>query len=321
MIQKKTNAANTPEKTNKKRKISLGISTCPNDTYIFYALLNGKIDHNLDIDLHFADVQELNQLSIEKKIDISKISIHAYAHLHKDYYLLRSGGAMGHNCGPLLIAHPDHTEGLSHFPSEGDIQERSWLRQRLLELQPLLQKNMVLIPGKLTTAYLYLKLAFPDLENIEERLFSEIIPNVTAQRAAFGLIIHESRFTYQENGLLQLLDLGNWWEAETGNPIPLGGITAKKDLPASLLHEIEELIRKSILYAQENEEETLEFCRSYAQEMKTEVMRSHIDLYVNEYSLNLGESGEQAIHKLMGMAWEKGLIRERPEEYFLEKQS
>ncbi len=275
-----------------RHSIRLGLSTCPNDTFIFYALLENKIESPFTITPYFADVEELNKMSRQEELDFCKISIHAYAHISSRYWLLRSGGAMGHACGPLLVSRATQD---SPFSAE---------------------KAQILIPGIYTTAYLYLQLAFPQIGGIKPMLFSEIIPAVARGDADAGLIIHESRFTYQEYSLVELMDLGVWWEQKTGYPIPLGGIAGKRSLPVEWIEAMEQAIRSSIQYAREHEDETLAYCQKYAQEMESAVMKSHITLYVNQFSEQFGSDGEAAIHFLMQTAKARGLLSEIPGQYF-----
>jgi 1,4-dihydroxy-6-naphthoate synthase len=241
----------------------------------------------------FADVAELNKQTFQRLLSVSKISIHAFA-LSPGYVLLRSGGAVGHNCGPLLLKRSQDQLTL------GDV-----------------ASSQILIPGESTTAALYLRLAFAHTGSRQEMLFSQIMPALARGEGDMGLIIHESRFTYPRFGLESLLDLGEWWEGETGLPIPLGGIAAQKELGASFVQELEEAISESIRYAQAHEEETLAFCREYAQELEEEVMRRHIRLYVNDYSLSMSGAGEKAVTELFERGHARGIMEKRPDQVFV----
>jgi 1,4-dihydroxy-6-naphthoate synthase len=248
---------------------SLGISPCPNDTYIFGALINHWIESDIKIDdCHFQDVEYLNLAALEQKLDVIKISYFAYSRISEHYQLLTAGGALGKNCGPLLVTNqagkiPDHT-------------------------------SKIAIPGVNTTANLLLTMALPDCVNKVEYPFSDIESAVLSGEVDFGLIIHESRFTYQHKGLYKVMDLGEYWEEKTNSPLPLGGIAIKRSLPKVTKELINESIRQSILYANNHPAEILDYAKNYAQEMDSEVMMSHINLYVNEFSLDVGDLGKKA---------------------------
>jgi len=265
------------------KTLSLGYSPCPNDTFIFYALVHRKIPFDgYSFAERLEDVETLNKLATRNELDITKISFHAFAHLRDQYALLRSGGALGKGCGPLVVAR----QGISDL---------DWRRHR------------VVIPGELTTAYLLLRLYNPAIQNVMVMPFHLIMQAIERGEADAGLIIHESRFTYQNFGLQKILDLGDWWEQSTGFPIPLGGIIMRRHLHKDLAHPVEEKICQSIRYAQTHPHETLEYIRRHSQEMEESVTRQHIDLYVNEYSLDIGSDGEQAIRFLFAEAEKKGL--------------
>ncbi|MBE0426099.1 MAG: 1,4-dihydroxy-6-naphthoate synthase [Nitrospirae bacterium] len=264
--------------------LSLGYSPCPNDTFIFYALVHQKVCiEGFSLRERLEDVETLNQLASQGQLDITKISFHAFAHLRDQYTLLRSGGALGKGCGPLLVARQGHTS---------------------IDLR----RQRVAIPGELTTAFLLLRLYDPSVQNIVIMPFHQILRSVQQGRTEIGLIIHESRFTYQHFGLQKILDLGNWWEQLTGYPIPLGGIIMKRRFTKELSYLMEDKIRQSIRYAQMHSEEPQAYISMHAQEMEESVIRQHIDLYVNEYSLDIGPEGEQAIRFLYSEAEKKGLI-------------
>lgn len=264
--------------------LSLGFSPCPNDTFIFDALVNQKIDtEDIDFNVHIADVAELNKLAFEGKLDITKLSYHALGYVLDKYELLHSGSALGNNCGPLLIAR-----------EEIDFDKVPNLK--------------IGIPGKFTTANFLLSLAFPTAINKEDMLFSEIEEAVLKGRVDAGLIIHENRFTYQEKGLRKIIDLGEYWETKTQLPIPLGGIAVRRNLPSTIKKKINLFIRQSVERAFQNREDTLSYVSQYAQEMDEVVMMQHIDLYVNKYSIDLGEKGRQAITHLFNTAESKQII-------------
>jgi 1,4-dihydroxy-6-naphthoate synthase len=254
---------------------TLGFSPCPNDTFIFDALVNKKIDtEGLDFEVRLEDVETLNQWALRGKLDISKISYGVLPLVLKNYALLDAGGAVGKGVGPLLIAKkPIPTE---QVPS-----------------------CKVAIPGQRTTANLLFSLAFPEARNKEFLVFSAIEDAVLNGQVDCGVIIHENRFTYQQRGLVKLMDLGEFWEATTGAPIPLGGIILRKDLGTERQEKINRLIRKSLEYAFSNYPVLPEYVRQHAQEMDEKVMRQHIDLYVNDYSLSLGAEGQKAVETLL----------------------
>ncbi len=264
--------------------ISLGFSPCPNDTFIFYALVHKKIDtRGLDFNFIIEDVETLNRLAVKKKIDVTKVSCHAYCRLLDEYSFLRAGGALGRGCGPLIVA-----KGPEKF-TEGFAGELK-----------------VAIPGELTTAFLLLKLfAFSrHLQNLSYSAmpFYEIMGAVRDGRADAGLIIHEGRFTYQDYGLQRIIDLGAWWEHETGLPIPLGGIIARKTLGPSTVKVIEDLIRESVQYSLSHGDEAMPYIKHYAQELSGQVIAEHISLYVNGYTLDIGEDGMAALDELLNRA-------------------
>jgi 1,4-dihydroxy-6-naphthoate synthase len=252
-------------------EFSLGFSPCPNDTFIFDALVNKKIDtKGIDFTVELEDVQTLNRWAMQGKLDISKISYGVLPLVLEQYELLDAGGALGKGVGPLLIA------------------------KRAIRLTDI-NSCRTAIPGEQTTAHLLFSLAFPQAKNKQFMVFSGIEDAVLSGAVDCGVIIHENRFTYQQRGLVKLMDLGEFWEKETGVPIPLGGIVVKRSLGAGLAQTINGLIRKSLEYAFERYPELPEYVKGHAQEMDESVMRKHIDLYVNNYSLSLGADGEKAI--------------------------
>ena len=266
------------------QQLSLGFSPCPNDTFIFDALIHGKIDtEGLEFEVIMEDVEALNKKAFQGDIHITKLSYHAFAHLTESYNLLNSGSALGKNCGPLLIA--------KEFMSPEQINRAG-----------------IAIPGAMTTANFLLGLAYPGAKNKTAVLFSEIEDSVLSGQYEAGLIIHENRFTYAEKGLVKIQDLGEFWEQKTGLPIPLGGIVVNQHLPFSLKEKINRILAKSVTFAFENPKEALPFIREHAQEMDESVMYAHIGLYVNEYTKNLGENGKKAVRHLFEMARDKELI-------------
>ncbi len=265
-------------------KLTLGFSTCPNDTFIFDAAVHNKIDtEGLSFDLILADVEELNAKAFDANIDITKLSYHAYAHVSNNYILLNSGSALGNNNGPLLISkrkiYPDEVNDLK-----------------------------IGIPGKYTTANLLLSIAYPKAINKTEYIFSDIEAALLDQEIDAGLIIHENRFTYKERGLNKIIDLGEFWENKTRMPIPLGGIVINRKHSKETQQKVERVIRRSLEFAYKNPAESLAFIKQYAQEMDIEIMKKHIDLYVNQYSIDLGETGKNAINILYKEALKNNLI-------------
>jgi len=255
-------------------RLSLAYSPCPNDTFIFYAMMHGKVDtEGLEFEVVLGDVMELNQAAKLGKYDITKLSFHALFHLQDKYQLLQAGAALGNKCGPLLIA----KKTLS--PKE-------------------INEAKVAIPGAWTTANFLLNFAYPDVVKKEVMIFSEIESAVLENRTELGLIIHENRFTYEDKGLVKILDLGDYWEEKTRLPIPLGGIALHQRFDKDLKEKIQRVIRRSLNYAWQNQNETLPYLRVHAQEMKDEVMMKHVNLYVNNFSLDLGEKGNLAVNRL-----------------------
>ncbi len=264
--------------------LTLGYSTCPNDTFIFDAMVHQKVDtEGLEFKIFLDDVEELNRKAFNKELDITKLSYHAYAYLSNDYIILDSGSALGKKNGPLLLSrskiYPDEVNDLK-----------------------------IAIPGKYTTANLLLGIAYPEAKNKVEYLFSDIEDVVLSGEADAGLVIHENRFTYPDKGLKKILDLGEYWEDLTSQPIPLGGIMVLRHLEFDLKQKIDRVLKRSIQFAFENPENVMPYVKKHAQEMKEEVMMKHIRLYVNDYTLELGESGKDAIIKLYEITGNKKLI-------------
>lgn len=265
-------------------KLTLGFSTCPNDTFIFDAMVHQKIDtEGLSFEVLMGDVEELNRGAFEHKIDITKLSYFAYAHIADKYKLLTSGSALGRGNGPLLISKsnvlPSETKGLK-----------------------------VAIPGKNTTANLLFSIFYPEIIEKKEMLFSEIEDAVADGRVDAGLIIHENRFTYQSKGLKKIADLGAYWEEKTGSPIPLGAIVVNRKLDAEIQKKVNRVLKRSIQFAFANPTSSHDFVKKYAQEMSDEVIQKHIGLYVNSFTLELGEEGENAIKSLYDYAMEKQIV-------------
>lgn len=278
-------------------KLSLGFSPCPNDTFIFDALIHHKIDtEGLEFEVCFDDVETLNQKAFRGDLDITKLSFHAFAHVHEQYALLDSGSALGFGVGPLLICH-----------NKKFVQEKEYLDATY----------KVGIPGRYTTANFLLGIAFPYLTDKQEMVFSEIETALLEDKIDLGLIIHENRFTYAEKGLYKILDLGSYWEQLTGCAIPLGGIVINRRLDQEVKEKVNRLIKKSVEFAFANPKSGIEFIRQHAQEMSEEVMYKHIDLYVNKYSIELGPEGRKAIDGLFTMAQERGLIAPIKQDIYL----
>lgn len=271
-------------------KLSLGFSPCPNDTFIFDALIHHKIDtEGLEFEVFFDDVETLNQKALKGVLDISKLSFHAFAHVAEHYALLDSGSALGFGVGPLLICKD----------------ERFLDPENLKKLNP-----TIAIPGVLTTANFLLGIAYPNLQNKVLKVFSDIENSLLTGEIDLGLIIHENRFTYAEKGLKKIVDLGGFWEDLTGCAIPLGGIVINRNIDLEVQHKVNRVLRRSVEFAFANPKSGLDFIRAHAQEMEEAVMYKHIELYVNQYSLDLGAEGRKAIDSLFKMATEKGLIPE-----------
>ena len=254
---------------------TLGFSPCPNDTFIFDALVNKKIDTgNFHFDVRLEDVETLNELAKKENLDFTKISYGVLPLVATNYVVMNSGSALGKGVGPLLI---------SRKPVDFDKVE----------------EYTIAIPGENTTAHLLFSLAFPNARNKIFKRYDEIESSVLQSEKVLGVIIHENRFTYMERGLYKIVDLGNFWEEKTGLPIPLGGIVAKRSFDENILMKVDALIKESMEYAFENYPLITGYVRQHSQEMEPEVMKKHIDLYVNKFSINLGKDGRNAIQKFM----------------------
>lgn len=259
-------------------KLSIGFSPCPNDTFIFDALVNGKIDTGgIEFEPVLEDVQTLNQWAIQGRLDVTKISYGVLPNILSHYVMLNSGGAMGRGVGPLLITTADN--------SRLSIEELSQLP--------------VAIPGKNTTAHLLLSHALPTFQQKKFMLFHDIEGAVLSGKVASGVIIHENRFTYADKGLVLLNDLGNFWEESLNSPIPLGGIAMKRIFPLEIQRQVDQLIQVSLRQAEETLPQLSAYVQLHAQEMDPSVQRKHIDLYVNEFSRAAGEEGKKAVQVLM----------------------
>lgn len=273
-------------------KLTLGFSPCPNDTFIFDAMVNGKIDtRGIEFEYVLEDVETLNKWAFEEKLDITKLSYNTFLHTVDKYALLHSGSALGKGVGPLLIA------------------------KQPIDLTRLKDCNIA-IPGVHTTANLLLSLAHPEATNKTTYVFNQIEEAVLNGDVDAGLIIHENRFTYAAKGLHKLIDLGDWWEQTVQAAIPLGGIVARRSFDKTLLATIDSIIKESVTYSWKHYPQLSDFITCNAQEMEERVMRQHIDLYVNEYTTDLGETGTKAIVTLFSKAQQAGIIKSAPSNIF-----
>ncbi|OFV67166.1 MAG: 1,4-dihydroxy-6-naphthoate synthase [Candidatus Syntrophoarchaeum caldarius] len=265
-------------------KLSVGYSPCPNDTFIFYALMHRRISTG---DVTFKpvidDVETLNRMAFKHTLNVTKVSFHAFGFLRERYALLRAGAALGEGCGPLIVAN------------------------EVIDPEEIKNKRIA-IPGTCTTANLLLKLFEPEIKETVVMSFDRIMPAVRSGDVDCGLIIHEGRFTYPIYGLKAVIDLGKWWEDETGLLIPLGGIVIDRSLGYNLIHEFNRWLRSSIEYAFENPNEAMSYIRSYAQEMDDDVISEHINLYVNDNTLDIGDEGIKAVEYLFKMGEDAGIL-------------
>ncbi len=255
-------------------KLKIAISSCPNDTFMFDALLNKKIDtKGYDFDLHVADVEELNSMAIDGKCDVTKISFHTFFNVADKYQLLRSGAALGENCGPLIVAKKNYSiDGVSNLH--------------------------VAIPGEKTTAKLLMDYFFGRSIKYKTMIFSDIESAVIDETCDAGLIIHETRFTYAERGLCLIADLGSLWETKLKLPIPLGGIVIKRNIDDKIKADMNDILRNSILYAFDNPESSRDFIKKHSIEQDENIIQQHINLYVNDYSKDIGNLGKKAVYEL-----------------------
>jgi len=267
------------------RTYTLAYSPCPNDTYIFAALTGGMLEDAPPVRVHFADIEELNTAAASAEFELTKVSYGAIPHLMRDYRILRSGGALGRGCGPLVVTRPGIADSLAGI------------------------RNLtVAIPGERTTAFMLLQLALGGRPRTQQMRFDAIVPAVASGIVDAGLIIHESRFTFADAGLVSVADLGAWWESVTGRPIPLGAILVRNDIDDLRAESIDEAIRASLRFARANEDAIMPFVRAHAFEMNDEVMRKHINLYVNAYSDDVGADGIAAVDALFARARAAGVL-------------
>jgi len=276
-------------------KLTLGFSPCPNDTYIFGAMVHGLVDtEGLEFDYFMADVEDLNKKAFAGTTDITKMSCYAYAFAAGNYLILNSGSALGYKNGPLLIG-----------------------RKKLTDEE--ICSSRIAIPGKYTTANLLFSLAWPESVNKTEYLFSGIVDAVLENKADAGLIIHETRFTFHEKGLIKIADMGQYWEKLTGLPIPLGLIAVNRCIPSDMAMKVNRVIKRSINYAVKHGQDISGFIEMNAKEMRKSVIESHIELYVNDFTHELGSEGKRAISELFSKGREKGVVPELPGDIFLIK--
>ncbi|MCU0366654.1 MAG: 1,4-dihydroxy-6-naphthoate synthase [Bacteroidales bacterium] len=274
-------------------RLTLGFSPCPNDTFIFEALVHRRVDtEGIEYDWFLADVEELNRRALDGSVDITKMSFHAYAWAANNYLLLDSGSALGRNNGPLVVSRR------KIYPDE-------------------LNDALIAIPGRYTTANLLFSIFWPGAQRKREYLFSDIPEAVLSGEADAGLIIHETRFTYQAMGLQKVADTGEEWDRLTGLPIPLGGIVVHRSVSDDTAARVNRTIRRSLEYARANPSASLDFIRKNARELEAEVTREHINLYVNDFSLSLGKEGREAVERLFAVAYERKVTGALPERIFL----
>jgi 1,4-dihydroxy-6-naphthoate synthase len=267
-------------------ELHLGFSPCPNDTFIFDAMLHGKIDtEGITFIPVIEDVETLNQKALQQELAITKLSYHAFAHLVDKYILLDAGSALGFGVGPLLIS-----------------------KNKIENIEDKIVNLKIGIPGKLTTANFLLNIAFPQAQQKVEMVFSEIENALINEEIDLGLIIHENRFTYAAKGLHKVIDLGSFWEQKTGSAIPLGGIVMSRKYDKQTLDKVNRIMASSVEFAMKNPLSSAAFVKQHAQEMEESVMVKHIQLYVNKYSLNLGVEGRKAVSTLLDSAVAQGLI-------------
>lgn len=276
------------------RPLSLAYSPCPNDTYIFAAWTNGLLDGAPEVRVQLEDVENLNNSALKGDYELTKVSYGAIPMLMQKYRILRSGGALGRGCGPLLVARPGSGKTLEDF-----------------------KNGVVAIPGEMTTAFMLLRLAMGIRPQTIHMRFDKIVDAVAGGTVDAGLIIHESRFTYREHGLVEIADLGNWWESETGMPIPLGAILARRDLDDEAAESVNAAIRASLERARTKEADIIRYVREHATEMSDDVMRKHIGLYVNEFTGDVGEEGIAAVNELFRRAHAARIIPESTEAIFV----
>jgi 1,4-dihydroxy-6-naphthoate synthase len=276
------------------KRLTLAYSPCPNDTYIFAAWTNGLLENAPPVRVHLEDVENLNNSARNCDYSLTKVSYGAIPLLMQNYRILRAGGALGRGCGPLLIARPDGNRTLADFAG-----------------------SLIAIPGEMTTAFMLLRLALGMRPQTVQMRFDKIVDAVASGAVDAGLIIHESRFTYSDAGLVQVTDLGEWWEKETGMPIPLGAILVRNDLNDAEAALANDAIRRSLQHARTKESDIMKYVREHATEMSEQVMRKHIGLYVNEFSDDVGEEGMAAVNELFRRAHKARIIPETTEAVFV----
>jgi 1,4-dihydroxy-6-naphthoate synthase len=273
--------------------LTLGFSPCPNDTFIFDAMIHNRIDtEGLTFDVIMEDVEALNQRAFRHELAVTKLSYHAFAYLVDTYALLEAGSALGNGVGPLLITKTDMSKEA-------------------------VNQSIVAIPGKFTTANFLFSLAYPEAVNKQEIIFHDIEKAVLDGRVGAGVIIHENRFTYYERGLVKLMDLGEFWEKTTQMPIPLGGIVVRRDLPKSVQQKLERIMKRSVAYAFANPSVSKDFVEQHAQEMEEHVRQQHIDLYVNKFTRGLGKEGRAAVKTLFEKAVSLKIIPSYAQQIFI----
>jgi 1,4-dihydroxy-6-naphthoate synthase len=276
-------------------KLTLSFSPCPNDCFTFEAIVNQRIDlEGLEFTIRLADVEALNRAVFVGSIDVTKLSYYAYSHCTSDYVMLNAGGALARDCGPLLIS------------------------KREISLREIAAGQLnIAIPGRYTTANLLLSLDFPQAQHKTEMLYSDIEVALLEDKCDAGLIIHENRFTYETKGLKKIIDLGELWEKEIDLPLPLGGIVIKRAIPDEIKARVNRVLRCSVEYALSNRAASHDFVGANAQEMSEEAIQRHIDLYVNRYSVDLGEHGRRAVKMLFSRGKAAGIVPETNEDLFL----
>jgi 1,4-dihydroxy-6-naphthoate synthase len=278
---------------NDRAALTLAYSPCPNDTYIFAALTNGLLDGAPRVRARLEDIENLNNSALKADYELTKVSYGAIPVLMENYRILRGGGALGRGCGPLLVAREGTGGKLEDF-----------------------RDKLIAIPGEMTTAFMLLRLAMQRRPQTIALRFDRIVDAVAGGTVDAGLIIHESRFTYQEAGLVQVIDLGDWWESQTGMPIPLGAILVRRDLDGAAASELNDAIVQSLRFARTNESAVMKYVREHATEMSEQVMRKHIALYVNEFSEDVGEEGMAAVKELFSRAHSARIIPQSTEADF-----
>jgi 1,4-dihydroxy-6-naphthoate synthase len=274
------------------KPLTIAYSPCPNDTYIFAALANGLLDDAPAINVQLEDIENLNNSALKGDYELTKVSYAVVPDLLENYSVLRAGGALGHGCGPLLVAKPGAGRMLKDF-----------------------EEKIIAIPGERTTAFMLLSLAMGKRPQTLAMRFDKIVDAVVEGTVDAGLIIHESRFTYKDEGLVSVADLGEWWESETGMPVPLGAIMVRNDLKERSA-EVNDAIRRSLKYAREHQDEVMKYVHEHADAMDETVMRKHIETYVNDFSDDIGDEGVAAVKELFRRAREQGIIPEQVEAVF-----